>query len=113
MLTATATRTPGGFFRQESLIQVRGLYPNPFSDRLKIYFTLRVDAQVQLRIYNVAGEPIRTLEMAGRAGPNQLEWLGDNQAGQRVASGAYVLRVQAEGLDGSTDDFWERAAVSR
>jgi hypothetical protein len=120
--TSTPTATPvlspsetplPRFFQQERLIRVRGLYPNPFSDRLRVYFTLRVDADVTLKVYNVAGEPIQTVDLPAKAGKNEIVWLGDNQAGGRVASGTYILRFQAWGIDGTQEDFWERAAVSR
>jgi hypothetical protein len=109
----SASVTYDRFFQQERLIKLRGLYPNPFSLRLRIYYTLRVDARVALRIYNVAGEPIRVLEMEGRAGKNELEWFGDNASGGRCASGAYLLHLQAQGVDGTVDDFWEQAAIAR
>lgn len=95
------------------MIQVRGLYPNPFSERLRVYFTLRVPAAVRCHVYDVAGEPIRVVEMAGRAGKNELVWEGDNGDGGRCASGTYLLHLEAWGVDGTEEGFWERAAVSR
>jgi len=121
-LTITATFTVGpsatptptrAFFQQASLILARGLYPNPFQEHLRIWYTLRVDAQVNLGVYNVAGEPVCRLEQAGKAGSNVLVWDGSNANGARCASGAYILRCTAEGVDGTRDSFWERAAVQR
>lgn len=109
----TASPTAAQFFPQPHLIQVRGLYPNPFVEHVTVYFTLRVQAAVRCHIYDVAGEPIKTLEMAGKAGPNTLEWLGENGDGGRCASGTYLLHLQALGVDGTQEGFWERAAVSR
>lgn len=114
VLSPTPTRTPGlNFLQQGRLIQLKGLYPNPFSDVLKIYITLRVDSDVTLDIYNVAGEPIQQLRQASNAGKNLLEWKGENAGGGRCATGVYVLHLQAQGVDGTKDDFWERAAVAR
>jgi thiazole synthase ThiGH ThiG subunit len=34
--------------QQDKLIKVQGIYPNPFSDRVRVYYTLRVDAAVAM-----------------------------------------------------------------
>ena len=107
------TETRDHFYQQERLIKVRGLYPNPFSEHLGVYFTLRVDAQIAFMVYNVAGEPIKRISLQGKAGKNLLNWDGDNEEGGRCASGVYLLRLDADGVDGTVDSFWERAAVSR
>jgi hypothetical protein len=112
-VSPTISPTSDRFFQQETLIKVRGLYPNPFSDRLRIYYTLRVQAHVVCTIYDVAGEPIRRMETEGAAGKNEMVWLGDNENGGRCASGTYVLHLDAEGVDHTVDGFWERAAISR
>ena len=112
-VSPTITPTTDRYFAQDSLIKVRGLYPNPFSDQLRVYYTLRVDAEVKLDIYNVAGEPIWHTGLFAKAGKNEVIWLGENGTGSRCASGTYVLRMQAEGVDKSVDGFWERAAITR
>ena len=91
----------------------KGLYPNPFSEVLHVFFLLRVDARVSLAIYDVAGEPLYHLEIQGRAGKNVMDWAGVNAAGGRCASGVYVLRVSAQGADGSQDGFWDKAVAVR
>jgi flagellar hook assembly protein FlgD len=72
-----------------------------------------VDAAVKLSVFNVAGEPLRVITQAGRAGKNVLEWDGTNDAGARCASGVYILRLQAEGVDRSTGSFWTQVAIQR
>ncbi len=112
MQSATRTRVIE-FYQQPELVKERGIYPNPFSDRARIYFTLRVDAQVKLWVYNVAGEPLFTLERAGQAGKNEILWEGINQLGARCASGVYILRLQAEGVDRSSGGYWSSVAIQR
>lgn len=107
------TPTPVRFMQQVDLVQVHGLYPNPFVDVLNVYFTLRVDAAVTLAIYDVAGEPIRRIQMDGHAGKNLLPWAGINESGGRCASGVYQLRLLAKGVDGTEGSFWARAAAAR
>lgn len=113
-LTFTATPTSAlKFYQQSDLIKERGIYPNPFTDRAKIYFTLRVDAVAKLYVYNVAGEPLFVREFAGRAGPNLIDWDGVNNEGARCASGIYILRLQAIGVDHSTGGYWASVAIQR
>ncbi len=100
-------------YKQQRLILVKGVYPNPFSNKAHIYYTLRVDAYVRLTIYNVAGEYIRTEEAAGALGKNLLVWEGINSDGSRCASGVYILHFKAKGSDNVEEDFWETAVVAR
>lgn len=112
--TPSPTNTgPAAFFQQERLIQVKGLYPNPFVETMHLYFTLRVEAELDLRVYNVAGEPIWQARALGRAGSNLMKWNGDNGGGGRCASGVYVLKLTAQGVDRTRDEVWERTLVSR
>jgi hypothetical protein len=80
---------------------------------MHLYFTLRVDAELALQIYNVAGEPVWQTRAQGRAGKNLLRWDGANGAGSRCASGAYVLRLGAHGVDGTQETLWERTVIAR
>jgi flagellar hook assembly protein FlgD len=112
-VSPTITPTTDRFYAQDKLIKVRGLYPNPFSDKLRVYYTLRVASDVKMHVYNVAGEPIWTFNVSAKAGKNEIVWAGENESGGRCATGAYVLRLEAKGVDGTEDSFWERAAVSR
>jgi hypothetical protein len=111
--SASPSAVLGTFFQQGRLIEVRGLYPIPFVDTMHLYFTLRVDARIDLQVYDVAGEPVWHLQAPGRAGKALLDWEGINELGGRCAAGVYVLRLRAQGVDGTTDEIWERAAISR
>ncbi len=44
-----------------------------------------------VRVYNMAGTHVRTLE-----GGSPISWYGDNDAGDSVASGVYFLRIQTD-----------------
>ena len=104
----TLTPVPSG-----PLIELKGIYPNPFEDELKLYFRLRADASVSFKAYNVAGELIFTEVKDQPQGMNFYVWPGENDSGGRVASGVYILRVEAEGVTGQRGDFWAQAAVVR
>lgn len=110
--TASPTKATN-FYQQPELVKERGIYPNPFSDRARIYFTLRVASDAKLTIYNVAGEPIFTQSYPSTAGKNEILWDGINEAGSRCASGVYILRLDAQGYDGTSGHYWASLAIQR
>ncbi len=67
-------------------------YPNPFNPTTTIEFTLPKPAFVALKIYNLQGEEVMTL-MAQHcaAGMHKFNW-----EARGVASGVYLLRLEAE-----------------
>ena len=76
----------------------RTAYPNPFTGSTSVSFRLDRERQVRMRIYNVRGELVRTVQ-DGRlpAGFAVLDWDGRDRAGQRVTSGVYFYRVEIDG----------------
>lgn len=72
-------------------------YPNPFNPETTIEFYLPHHAEVRLKIFNVLGQRIRTLFTGRRdAGVYRLKWNGRDEAGNEVASGVYIYRLQAD-----------------
>jgi hypothetical protein len=80
-------------------------YPNPFhpsEGATTIAYVLNDDARVRLRIFTLSGGLVLDREFmrgtaGGTAGLNEFMWDGRNGEGKPVASGGYVLYVQAEG----------------
>ncbi len=74
-------------------------YPNPFNPSTTISFTLPTTAYVELSIYNVLGQKVKTLVLGEKeSGTHTVEWNSSDQNGQQVASGVYLYRIE-------TDDF--------
>ncbi len=82
-------------------------YPNPArmsrGDIVKIGHIAAGSGEVVVRVYNVAGELVRTLSEGGgiteNAGEKIAAWDGRNENGERAASGIYLCRVTGEGRD--------------
>jgi hypothetical protein len=74
-------------------------YPNPFNPTTTIEYTLKEQANVSLRVYNVAGQLIRTLveETKTPGEVHTVTWDGRNDAGQSVSSGVYFYKLVAGG----------------
>ena len=79
-------------------------YPNPFVTAdirsavaaTQIVFSLPQREKVRLEIFNVLGQRVRELLHAPReAGTHAISWDGANDAGQRVAAGVYIVRLNA------------------
>jgi hypothetical protein len=72
-------------------------YPNPFNPGTRIEYHLEEHDQIDITIYNVSGQRIRTLVNGpAKAGYYHIYWNGLSQKGHRAPSGIYycVLRGQ-------------------
>ena len=73
-------------------------FPNPFNPATRISFALPVKGHVSLRVYNVAGQLVKTLtDGVWEAGSHELTWDGTNNLGASVASGVYFYKLTAGG----------------
>jgi hypothetical protein len=71
-----------------------GNAPNPFNPLTKISFSAAQAGKVTIRIYNVAGQLVRTLDTkVEKAGPASVTWDGRNNAGRGVVSGVYFYKA--------------------
>lgn len=69
-------------------------YPNPFNPATRIEYTLKKSGEVELVVYNISGQRIRTLVAAHQSpGEHAVEWDGRDEAGQAVASGIYFYQL--------------------
>lgn len=75
-------------------------YPNPFNPKTNIRYQLPVESYVQLEIYNLAGQKVRTLVSARKnTGSHSVQWNGLNDSGQKVSSAIYLytIRIKSSG----------------
>jgi hypothetical protein len=73
----------------------RSIAPNPFNPTTTIKFAVNKANLVQLNIYNIRGEKVRTvLQDRLPAAEYSPVWDGTNDAGQNVASGTYFARLR-------------------
>ena len=70
-------------------------YPNPFNAETVIRFELADAGPVRLDIFDITGRRIRTLvDQFYNAGSIEIVWDSRDNAGNEVASGVYVYRLQ-------------------
>lgn len=75
-------------------------YPNPFNPSTRISYNLPRQSEVDLSIYNIAGQWVTTLVHDRQiSGLHTVTWDGDDAAGQPVASGTYLYRLRTDDLN--------------
>ena len=71
-------------------------FPNPFNASTTINFQLPLASRVELTVYSISGQRVRTLINGTLpAGHHRLQWDGRNERGEPVASGAYLYQLSA------------------
>jgi len=71
-------------------------FPNPFNPVTKISYTLLEDSEIDLEVYNVKGQKVKTLVNEHKtAGEHQVEWNGTDDTGKTVSSGLYFYKINS------------------
>jgi len=71
-------------------------YPNPFNPATEISFDLPKACDVELEIYNIAGQKVISLiSQPMEAGRHVVQWDSRDDNGSRVSSGIYLYRLKA------------------
>lgn len=80
--------------------KILGNYPNPFNPSTNIKYALPFDSNIELKIYDVMGREIRTIELLNQTtGYNEIMWNGKNNVGGVVASGIYIYILKATSIE--------------
>ncbi|PIV55828.1 hypothetical protein COS16_05790 [Candidatus Desantisbacteria bacterium CG02_land_8_20_14_3_00_49_13] len=72
------------------------VYPNPFETAKARGGTLKfinIPLQATIKIYNIAGELVRTIQKDDTA--NRATWDAKNESGEKVASGVYFYVISS------------------
>jgi hypothetical protein len=74
--------------------QLGAAYPNPARGMATIAYQLPREDRVELSVYNIAGQRVRTLARGDQpAGYHTVRWDGRDDCGQRVSAGIYLYRL--------------------
>ncbi len=72
---------------------LNGNYPNPFNPETKIAFSIPEDSKVNLTIYNIKGQKVKTLVNDQlEKGFHEIIWNSKDNNGKSVASGVYFYK---------------------
>ena len=71
-------------------------YPNPFNPETTISFSLNEETKVDLSVFNIKGQKVRTLvKETVPSGHWHATWKGKNENNKSVASGVYFFQLKA------------------
>lgn len=71
-------------------------FPNPFNPITTLKFSLPEEEKVTIRVFNVLGKEIKTILSETRnSGETKIIWDGTDNKGNQVASGVYIINMQA------------------
>ncbi len=70
-------------------------YPNPFNPQTVIKYTLPEDCHVELILYNILGQKVKTLVNEYQsAGYRMIHWNGKDDKGNEIASGVLFYKIK-------------------
>ena len=73
-------------------------YPNPFNPSTTIEFSIKNQSDIELTIYNIKGQKIKTLAQNEFAkGRHSIIWNGDDEFNNPVISGIYFYKLEVNG----------------
>ena len=72
-------------------------YPNPFNPTTTLKFSLPTNSNVQMEIYNINGQKIRTLtNRVYSAGEHFIDWDATDDFHNKVATGIYLMKFSTD-----------------
>ena len=72
--------------------------PNPFNPSTIITFSIPKNSNVELSIYNIKGQELKTLaNNEFKKGDHSVIWNGEDTSGKKVGSGVYLYKLNVNG----------------
>ncbi len=93
-------------------------YPSPFNpnkEKVKIRYLIAKDSRVTIKLYDKAGKIVYNLiqNEYRNAGTNEEEWNGRSYAGEKLATGAYIVEIIAKSSSGEDRRYTALAIVGK
>ena len=77
---------------------IRSTVPNPTRGSITVGFAISRESAARLAVYDASGKLVCTIvDGTLSAGPHTVTWDGHTQSGRKLPSGAYFLKLSAEG----------------
>lgn len=75
-------------------VTLHGNYPNPFNPETTISFSIPDESKIELSVFNIKGQKIRTLvNNILEKGNHSIVWDGKSESGKTVSSGVFFYRL--------------------
>ena len=97
----TGTAIDQGKAEVPKSIQLYPNYPNPFNPQTTIRYAMTAPGYITVSIHDLLGQNVKTLvSQYQHAGEFTVNWNGENNVNQQVASGVYIYRLTATSSSG-------------
>jgi flagellar hook assembly protein FlgD len=74
------------------------LHPNPTNCKTNIYFNIKSNSNIELKVFNISGQLVDLLfNNICSAGQYYLTWEGIDLEGKKVSTGLYLIRLSING----------------
>ncbi len=78
-------------------IELEQNYPNPFSRQTTISYKLNSSKNIEVKIYDILGQQVRTLQIGNlSAGNYNFNWTGTDDFGRKVSKGIYFYQLSTD-----------------
>ncbi len=78
-------------------------YPNPFNPTTTISFSIPEESNVELTIFNIKGQKVKTLINSNLDdGNHSVVWNGDDESNEPISSGVYFYKLKVNGKTEAT-----------
>lgn len=90
----SSTGTDPDHFNSEIPSKLYPNVPNPFNPSTTIEFSIQNDSKVELTIFNIKGQKVKTLlNDTFNKGNHSIIWNGDDESNKPVSSGVYLYKL--------------------
>jgi len=74
-------------------------FPNPFNPMTTIAYDIPIRSEVKVIVFDITGRPVYQEYYEKPAGFYSLAWRGNNNSGQQMPSGIYLVRFEVTGVE--------------
>ena len=74
-------------------VEIETAFPNPFNPSATITYSLQEAGSVAIQVFDLQGKLITSIQAFESAGKHNFKWNAQNNFGQIVASGTYLIKV--------------------
>jgi len=75
------------------------IYPNPFNSSTRLFFNCARNQKVDISIYNIAGQRVKTIASRGKKAYRIIKWDGKNNLNKPVPTGVYFCIARTDNGD--------------
>ncbi len=81
---------------KSTVFKLSPAYPNPFNARTVIEYSLGIESQTKIEVFNLLGQKVSTLiNEFQKSGDHRIVWNARQQNGGPLANGIYLIRIEA------------------